>query len=69
MDIEGGEALLLQLPRSTDLGPCVIEAHRFNDRALPEKLQVHLGLTKYHEIDKNAVLLTNVDGASHNLEQ
>jgi len=59
VDVEGGERILLDLDRSL-LGPCVIEAHRFNDRMLPEKLEERFGMRRISTIGRNAVLLTNV---------
>jgi len=59
VDIEGGESALLELEPGS-LMPCVIEAHRFADRELPEKLMQRFGLTKIRSNGRNAVLLTNV---------
>lgn len=61
VDIEGGERILLDLDRGL-LKPCVIEAHRINDRTLPEKLQERFGMRKISAIGRNVVLLTNVGG-------
>jgi len=59
IDVEGGERILLDLGRDL-LKPCVIEAHRFNDRTLPEKLEERFGMRRVSTIGRSAVLLTNV---------
>ena len=59
IDIEGGEKILLE-SRSRELTPCVIEAHRYDDDRLPEKLQKRFGMRQLSKNGRNAVLLTNV---------
>jgi len=59
VDVEGGERILLDLDRDL-LKPCVIEAHRFDDKTLPERLEERFGMRRISTIGRNAVLLTNV---------
>jgi hypothetical protein len=62
VDVEGGEEILLDVDRGK-LKPCVVEAHRFGDRGLPEKLQARFGMKRISAIGRRAVLLTNVQSA------
>jgi len=59
IDVEGGERILLEVPPE-QLKPCVIEAHRFADKSLPEELQERFGMRRISAIGHRAVLLTNV---------
>ncbi len=64
MDIEGDERILLEL-ESRDLRPCIVEAHRFTDKSLPEKIQERFNLRKLFTNTKNAILLTNITNGLH----
>jgi len=59
IDVEGGERILLELAPD-QLKPCVVEAHRFEDKTLPEKLQDRFGMRRISAVGNRAVLLTNV---------
>ncbi|HMD79172.1 MAG TPA: hypothetical protein VKF39_04220 [Nitrososphaerales archaeon] len=59
IDVEGDESVLLELEPGR-LKPCVVEAHRFADRNLPEKLQSRFNMRKVSAVGRSAVLLTNV---------
>jgi len=63
IDVEGGEHLLLELGPD-QLKPCVMEAHRFSDRALPEKLRDRFGMRTVACNGRNAMILTNVPAPS-----
>jgi Met-10+ like-protein len=60
IDVEGDERVLLELDPG-GLKPCILEAHRFTDKNLPEKLQSRFNMRRVSAIGRRAVLLTNVN--------